>query len=131
MGRRAAGQDHDQVLALLREARRDVAELETDLARLLALKTKAEYDPKRIPEVSPTAGPGRRTCLTVRGRRQAARLKKVSGRPRSRRVPGVADRGQPTGSPLHSVVTVNYKTSGPIHRSLTWPGTFSPSGSTG
>jgi len=49
MGRRAAGQDHDQVLALLREAGKDGAELETDLARLLALKTKAEYDPEDIP----------------------------------------------------------------------------------
>ena len=40
MGRRAAGQDQDQVLALLREAGKDGAELETDLARLLPLTTK-------------------------------------------------------------------------------------------
>jgi HEPN domain-containing protein len=49
MGRRAAGQDHDQVLSLLREAGKDGAEVEKKLARLLPLKTKTEYEPDGIP----------------------------------------------------------------------------------
>lgn len=48
MGRRAAGQDHDQVLVLLREAGKDGAEVEKQLARLLPLKTKTEYEPDEI-----------------------------------------------------------------------------------
>lgn len=47
-GRRAAGQDHDEVKALLREAGKDGAELEKDLGRLLPLKTKAEYEPDDV-----------------------------------------------------------------------------------
>ncbi len=50
MGRRAAGQDHDQVLALLREAGQDGAEVEPNLGRLLPLKTKTEYEPDDIPQ---------------------------------------------------------------------------------
>lgn len=49
VGRRAAGQDHDQVRPLLREAGKDGAEVERDLARLLPLKTKAEYEPDEVP----------------------------------------------------------------------------------
>lgn len=49
IGRRAAGQDHEQVRPLLREAGKDGAELEKDLARLLPLKTKAEYEPDEVP----------------------------------------------------------------------------------
>ena len=48
LGRRAAGEDHDQVLALLREAGKDGAEVERNLARLLPLKTKTEYEPDDI-----------------------------------------------------------------------------------
>ncbi len=48
LGRRAAGQDHDQVLSLLRESGQDGAEVERNLARLLPLKTKAEYEPDEI-----------------------------------------------------------------------------------
>jgi len=47
-GVRAAGQDHDQILVLLREAGKDGAEVETDLARLLPLKGRAEYEPDDI-----------------------------------------------------------------------------------
>lgn len=39
LGKRAAGEDHDQVLALLRHAGPDGAEIERDLRRLLPLKT--------------------------------------------------------------------------------------------
>jgi HEPN domain-containing protein len=52
-GQRAAGQSHDDVLALLRDAGPDGAELNTQLTRLLPLKTTAEYDPDEIP--GPTA----------------------------------------------------------------------------
>lgn len=41
LGRRAAGGDHDQVLVLLRQAGRDRAEIESDMRRLLPLKTTA------------------------------------------------------------------------------------------
>ncbi len=49
LGERAAGQDHDQVLVLLKQAGKDGADVEKDLRRLLPLKTKAEYDPGDIP----------------------------------------------------------------------------------
>jgi HEPN domain len=48
IGRRAAGQDHAEVSPLLREAGKDGAELDKDLARLLPLKTKAEYEPDEV-----------------------------------------------------------------------------------
>lgn len=47
-GRRAAGQDHEEVRSLLRESGKDGAELEKDLGRLLPLKTKAEYEPDDV-----------------------------------------------------------------------------------
>jgi hypothetical protein len=50
LGRRAAGQDHDEVLTLLREAGSDGALVERQLVRLLPLKAKAEYDPGDIPK---------------------------------------------------------------------------------
>ena len=49
IGKRAAGQDHEQVLHLLRDAGKDGAEVERELRRLLPLKTKAEYEPDEIP----------------------------------------------------------------------------------
>ena len=48
LGQRAAGDDHDQMLVMLRQAGKDGAEIESDLRRLLPLKTKAEYDPDDI-----------------------------------------------------------------------------------
>ena len=48
LGRRAAGEDHDQVLVLLRQAGEDGAEVEIRLRRLLPLKTKTEYEPYEI-----------------------------------------------------------------------------------
>lgn len=47
-GRRAAGQDHEEVRSLLRESGKDGVELEKDLGRLLPLKTKAEYEPDDV-----------------------------------------------------------------------------------
>ena len=49
IGRRAVGPDHNQVLALLKEAGKDGAEVERNLGRLLPLKTKTEYEPGDIP----------------------------------------------------------------------------------
>ena len=48
LGQRAAGEDHDQVLVLLRQAGPDGAAVERDLRRLLPLKTRAEYEPDDI-----------------------------------------------------------------------------------
>ena len=48
LGQRAAGEDHDQVLALLRQAGPDGAKVEEELRRLLPLKTKAEYEPQDV-----------------------------------------------------------------------------------
>ena len=48
VGKRAAGPDHDEVVALLATAGPDGAAVAKDLRRLLPLKTKAEYDPDAI-----------------------------------------------------------------------------------
>jgi hypothetical protein len=65
-GRRAAGQDHDQVVSLLRESGKDGAEIERDLGRLLPLKTKAEYEPDEIPASEATRAVERaRRCVDV------------------------------------------------------------------
>jgi len=46
LGHRAAGRDHDEVLAPLREAGPNVVALEEDLVQLLAMKTKTDHDPR-------------------------------------------------------------------------------------
>ncbi len=48
LGRRAAGQDHHEVLSLLREAGADGVALAKDLKRLLPLKTQVEYEPGAV-----------------------------------------------------------------------------------
>lgn len=48
-GRRAAGQDHNDVRALLRDSGKDGAELEKELGRLLPMKTRTEYEPEDVP----------------------------------------------------------------------------------
>ncbi|MGB8860709.1 MAG: hypothetical protein WCC60_15730 [Ilumatobacteraceae bacterium] len=66
LGHRAAGEDHDQVLVLLRQAGPDGVAIETDLRRLLPLKTKAEYDFEDIaPPVAAKAVERARRCTTV------------------------------------------------------------------
>ena len=45
LGERSAGEDHDQVLTLLRGAGPDGAKVERELRRLLPLKTTNEYEP--------------------------------------------------------------------------------------
>ena len=54
LGRRAAGQDHDQVLSLLRDAGTDGIALAKDLARLLPLKTKASTRQTTSPYPKPS-----------------------------------------------------------------------------
>ncbi len=66
LGKRAAGEDHDQVLALLRQAGPDGAEVERELRRLLPLKTKAEYEPDDIaPSVAAKAVERAQRCVVV------------------------------------------------------------------
>jgi uncharacterized protein YbjQ (UPF0145 family) len=66
LGKRAAGDDHDQVLALLRQAGQDGAAVEKDLRRLLPLKTQAEYDPDEIAAgVASKAVERARRCVTT------------------------------------------------------------------
>ena len=66
LGQRAAGEDHDQVLALLNQAGRDGAAVEKGLRRLLPLKTKAEYEPDDIaPAVAAEAVERAQRCVTV------------------------------------------------------------------
>lgn len=49
LGVRAAGQDHDQTIGLLRTAGPDGVTVAKELGRLLAMKTRAEYEPDGIP----------------------------------------------------------------------------------
>lgn len=73
LGQRAAGQNHDEVLALLRQAGPDGAAMERDLLRLLPLKTKAEYDPDDVPNATARrAVEWAQRCVAV-ARRVAAR----------------------------------------------------------
>ncbi len=75
LGNRAAGEDHNQVLALLRQAGPDGAEVGRALRRLLPLKTKAEYEPddiagsvttKAVERAQRTAGVARRVAALMR-----------------------------------------------------------------
>ena len=66
LGVRAAGDNHDHVLTLLRQAGPDGAKLETDLRRLIPLKTKAEYDPDDVaPAVASKAVERAQRCVRV------------------------------------------------------------------
>jgi hypothetical protein len=72
LGRRAAGQDHDEALSLLSQAGADGAEVASQLSRLLLLKTKTEYEPDEIPRsVAEKAVERARTCV-VSARRVVA-----------------------------------------------------------
>jgi hypothetical protein len=64
--RRSAGDDHDQVLVLLRQAGPDGAEVEDDRRRLLPLKAKAEYEPDdAAPSVAAKAVERAHRCTLV------------------------------------------------------------------
>ena len=75
LGQRAAGDDHDQALVMLRQAGPDGAEVERELRRLLPLKTKAEYDPDDIaPAVAAKAVARAQRCAAV-AKRVAATIR--------------------------------------------------------
>lgn len=85
LGKRAAGEDHDQVLALLRQAGPDGAEVERELRRLLPLKTKAEYEPDDIaPSVAANAVERAQRCAAVARRSRPDKVGATSIRPRRR-----------------------------------------------
>ena len=66
LGQRAAGEDHDQVLTLLKQAGGDGATLEKELRRLLPLKTKTEYEPDDVaPSVATKAVERALRCVAV------------------------------------------------------------------
>jgi uncharacterized protein YbjQ (UPF0145 family) len=66
LGHRAAGEDHDQVLNLLRQAGADGGAIESELRRLLPLKTKAEYDADDIaPSIAAKAVERAHRCIAV------------------------------------------------------------------
>lgn len=66
LGERAAGDDHDQVLSLLRQAGPDGAKVEKELRRLLPLKTKTEYEPDDVaPRVARQAVERAQRCAQV------------------------------------------------------------------
>lgn len=66
LGERAAGEDHDQVLTLLRQAGPDGTKLEKELRRLLPLKTKAEYEPDDVaPGVATKAVERAQRCVAI------------------------------------------------------------------
>lgn len=66
LGQRAAGDDHDKVLVLLRQAGTDGATVERELRRLLPLKTKAEYEPDDIaPSVASRAVERAQRCVAA------------------------------------------------------------------
>jgi hypothetical protein len=50
LGQRAAGEDHDEALVLLRTAGPNGTGAAKELARLLPMKTRAEYEPDDIPK---------------------------------------------------------------------------------
>lgn len=50
LGVRAAGQDHDEAIGLLRTAGPDGVAVAKELGRLLPMKTRAEYEPEDIPK---------------------------------------------------------------------------------
>jgi hypothetical protein len=74
LGRREAGQDHDEVLALLRTAGPDGAAVGKDLARLLPMKVRAEYEPDEIPRSDATKAVERARRVVGVARRVAASL---------------------------------------------------------
>ena len=66
LGVRSAGEDHDQVLTLLRQAGVDGGKIATDLGRLLPLKTKAEYDSDDVaPAVATKAVERAQRCVLI------------------------------------------------------------------
>jgi hypothetical protein len=72
VGQRAVGQDHDEALALVRTAGPDGVAVAKELGRLLPMKTRAEYEPDRIPVSDATKAVERAKRIVVIARRVAA-----------------------------------------------------------
>jgi HEPN domain-containing protein len=51
-GKRAAGSDHGQVVALLSQAGREGTDAVRTLTRLIPLKNRAEYEPEDVPKAT-------------------------------------------------------------------------------
>jgi hypothetical protein len=66
---RSAGQDHNQVIKLLRQTGTDGTALAKELSRLVPMKTKAEYEPDDIPpSVASKAVERAQGCVAIAGR---------------------------------------------------------------
>lgn len=74
LGLRAAGQDHNEALLLLSLAGPDGEAVESDLRRLLRLKTKAEYDPDDIAPSTATKAVERAQRCSLISRRVATTI---------------------------------------------------------
>jgi hypothetical protein len=66
LGKRGAGEAHDEALKLLRDSGPDGAAVEKDLIRLLPWKTKTEYEPDQVPRSAAAKAVERaRRCVLV------------------------------------------------------------------
>ena len=66
LGRRAAGQDHDELLTLLDEAGPDGIAIARDVVRLLPMKTRSDYEPDDVPQRAATKAVERaRRCVSI------------------------------------------------------------------
>jgi hypothetical protein len=72
LGLRAAGQDHDEALVLLRTAGPDGTAVAKELARLLPMKTRAEYEPGGLPKSDASKAVERARRIVEVARRIAA-----------------------------------------------------------
>ena len=72
LGQRAAGQDHDEAVVLLRTAGPDGMAVAKELARLLPMKTRAEYEPDDIPKSDASKAVERARRIVEVARRIAA-----------------------------------------------------------
>jgi len=72
LGQRAGGQDHDEALVFLRSAGPDGITVAKELARLLAMKTRAEYEPDDIPKSDASKAVERARRIVEVARRIAA-----------------------------------------------------------
>ncbi|MBA3288440.1 MAG: HEPN domain-containing protein [Acidimicrobiia bacterium] len=72
LGVRAAGQDHDEAIVLLRTAGPDGLAVAKELGRLLPMKTRAEYEPDEIPKSDASRAVERARRIVELARRKAA-----------------------------------------------------------
>jgi hypothetical protein len=76
LGVRAAGQDHDEAITLLRTAGPDGVAVAKELGRLLPIKTCAEYEPDDIPKSDAAKA-------VERARRVVEIARRIAGPPKS------------------------------------------------